>query len=90
MVLSCGGTEVSSRGSVRRGGHVDQRIDTYYCGEQGPRAPLPESILRLSLPSTMPITMHPGNPLSLHQLAVLVAVLYLVASAVLMLKWWMR
>ena len=38
----------------------------------------------------MPITMHPGNPLSLHQLAVLVAVLYLVASAVLMLKWWMR
>jgi hypothetical protein len=38
----------------------------------------------------MPITMHPGNPLSLRQLAVLVAVLYLVASAVLVLKWWMR
>jgi hypothetical protein len=30
--------------------------------------------------------MHPGNPLSLRQLAVLVAALYLVASAVLVLK----
>jgi hypothetical protein len=34
--------------------------------------------------------MHPGNPLSLRQLAVRVAVLYLVASVVLVLKWWMR
>jgi hypothetical protein len=38
----------------------------------------------------MPITLHPGNPHSLRQLAVLVAVLYLVASAVLALKWSMR
>ena len=38
----------------------------------------------------MPITLHPGNPRSLRQLAVLVAVFYLVASAVLVLKSWMR
>src|SRR5262245_11378768 len=31
-------------------GHIDQRIETY-CGEQGPRAPLPQSILRLGAPS---------------------------------------
>ena len=50
-------TEVSSRRSLRRGGHIDQRIETY-CDEHGPRAPLPRSILRCSPPSlaTRPAT----------------------------------